>query len=58
MDAIRLNGAFTGHSMAAMITPICDFGWKAVNFELPGVDGSNHSHADNAGTNGTLVMFL
>ena len=44
--------------MAAMITPICDFGWKAVNFELPGVDGTNHSLADIAGTNGTLVMFL
>ena len=44
--------------MAAMITPICDFGWKAVDFELPGVDGRIHSLADIAGTNGTLVMFL
>ena len=44
--------------MAAMTTPICDFGRKAVDFELPGVDGRNHSLADIAGTNGTLVMFL
>ncbi|SVD84284.1 uncharacterized protein METZ01_LOCUS437138, partial [marine metagenome] len=58
VDVIRLNGAFTGHSMAAMNTPICDFGWKAVDFELPGVDGRIHSLADIAGTNGTLVMFL
>ena len=44
--------------MAAMTTPICDFGRKAVDFELPGVDGRIHSLADIAGTNGTLVMFL
>ena len=44
--------------MAAMTTPICDFDWKAVDFELPGVDGRNHSLADIAGTKGTLVMFL
>ena len=44
--------------MAAMTTPICDFGRKAVDYELPGVAGRNHSLADIAGTNGTLVMFL
>lgn len=44
--------------MAAMTTPICDFGWKAVDFELPGIDGKNYCLADVSGTNGTLMMFL
>ncbi len=41
-----------------MTTPICDFGWKAADFELPGVDGGKYSLADVSGANGTLVMFL
>jgi len=45
-------------SMAAMTTPICDFGWKAHDFELPGVDGKSYRLADVKGANGTLVMFL
>lgn len=44
--------------MAAMTTPICDFGWKAKGFDLLGVNGSNYSLADVSGVNGTLVMFL
>jgi peroxiredoxin len=44
--------------MPAMTTPICDFGWKAVDFDLPGVDGRTYSLADIQGENGTLVMFL
>ncbi len=44
--------------MAAMTTPLCEFGWKAADFELPGVDGKNYSLADVSGANGTLVMFL
>jgi peroxiredoxin len=44
--------------MVEMSTPICDFGWPAVDFELPGIDGRNHSLADVSGANGTLVMFL
>jgi peroxiredoxin len=39
-------------------TPICDFGWKAVDFELPGVDGGTHRLADVRGPNGTLIMFI
>ncbi len=39
-------------------TPICDFGWQAVDFSLPGVDGKTYSLADVAGPNGTLVMFI
>lgn len=42
----------------AMETPICDFGWKAVDFSLPGVDGKTYTLADVKGANGTLVMFI
>ncbi len=39
-------------------TPVCDFGWKAPDFKLPGVDGKTYSLADLKGPNGTLVMFI
>jgi len=39
-------------------TPICNFGWKAPPFSLPGVDGKTHSLADLRGENGTLVVFI
>jgi peroxiredoxin len=39
-------------------TPICDFGWKAVDFDLPGIDGKNHSLAQVRGPKGALVMFI
>ena len=38
-------------------TPICDFGWKAPRFTLPGVDGKTYSLDEIKGENGTLVMF-
>jgi peroxiredoxin len=41
-----------------METPVCDFGWKAVDFSLPGVDGKPYSLQDVAGPNGLLVMFI
>ena len=41
-----------------METPVCDFGWKAVDFALPGVDGKTYSLKDVAGPNGLLVMFI
>ena len=44
--------------MAAMTTPVCDFGWHAPDFELPGVDGRRHSLASARGPNGLLVMFI
>ncbi len=44
--------------MVRMETPICDFGWKAVDFSLPGVDGKTYSLKDAAGPNGLLVMFI
>jgi peroxiredoxin len=39
-------------------TPVCDFGWKAQDFTLPGVDGKTYSLSDVRGENGTLVMFI
>jgi peroxiredoxin len=39
-------------------TPICNFGWKAPPFSLPGVDGNTYSLADIKGQSGTLVMFI
>ena len=44
--------------MPSLTTPICDFGWKAPDFELIGTDGINHSLASVHGKNGTLVMFI
>ncbi|MBI5331741.1 MAG: thioredoxin family protein [Betaproteobacteria bacterium] len=44
--------------MVRMETPVCDFGWKAPDFRLPGVDGKTYALADVAGPNGLLVMFL
>ncbi len=38
--------------------PVCDFGWKAVDFDLPGVDGRRHSLASARGPNGLLLMFI
>ena len=44
--------------MAAMQPPICDFGWKAVDFSLPGIDGAVHTLAGIAGPKGALIMFI
>jgi peroxiredoxin len=37
---------------------VCNFGWKAQAFDLPGVDGKRHSLASARGPNGLLVMFI
>ena len=42
----------------AAITPICDFGWKAVDFQLEGIDGKTYRLEDVRGPKGTLVMFI
>ena len=42
----------------AVSTPVCDFGWRAPDFSLPGTDGKIRTLADVAGPRGTLVMFL
>ncbi|WP_119678547.1 thioredoxin family protein [Indioceanicola profundi] len=39
-------------------TPICDFGWKAVDFQLRGIDGRTYGLPDVRGPNGLLVMFI
>jgi len=42
----------------AVETPICDFGWPAPDFRLPGIDGRDWSLQEIRGPKGTLVMFL
>ncbi len=44
--------------MVRMETPVCDFGWQAPDFDLPGVDGRRYSLRDVAGPRGLLVMFI
>jgi peroxiredoxin len=39
-------------------TSICDFGWKARDFSLKGVDGKTYSLKDIRGAKGTLVVFI
>ena len=38
--------------------PVCNFGWKARDFDLPGADGKRYRLADVSGANGLLVMFI
>jgi peroxiredoxin len=44
--------------MASLETPVCNFGWKAIDFDLLGVDGKRHSLTSAKGENGLLVMFI
>ncbi|TAN52411.1 MAG: thioredoxin family protein [Methylococcaceae bacterium] len=44
--------------MARIETPVCDFGRKAPDFSLPGVDGRRWSLEQCRGPNGLLVMFI
>lgn len=44
--------------MASLETPICNFGWKAVDFNLLGVDGKHYNLAAAKGENGLLLMFI
>ena len=39
-------------------TPVCNFGEKAIDFELRGIDGKTWSLADCTGKNGILLMFI
>jgi peroxiredoxin len=38
--------------------PACDFGWRARDFALKGIDGKIYRLADVKGPRGTLVMFI
>ncbi len=44
--------------MVSLQTPICEFGWKARDFDLPGVDGKHYTLKNISGSNGLLVMFI
>jgi peroxiredoxin len=39
-------------------TQVCDFGWQAREFDLPGVDGRRYTLASTRGPKGALVMFI
>ena len=42
----------------AAVPPICDFGWKAPAFTLPGTDDKMHSLAELRGPKGTVIVFI
>ena len=44
--------------MVALETPICNFNWKAPNFNLRSVNEKTYSFSSIKGENGTLVMFI
>jgi peroxiredoxin len=44
--------------MVTIPASVCDFGWNAVDFDLPGVDGKRYSLAGARGPDGLLVMFI
>lgn len=44
--------------MVSLNPPVCDFGWKAREFKLPGVDGKDYTLENSRGKNGLLVMFI
>lgn len=44
--------------MVSTPTPVCDFGWPAPDFDLPGTDGKRYSLTSISGEKGLLVMFI
>jgi peroxiredoxin len=44
--------------MVSLQPPLCDFGWKAPDFDLLGVDGKRYTLQNARGENGLLVMFI
>jgi len=42
----------------AVQTPICDFGWPAPDFTLPGVDSRTWRLEDVRGPRGTVIIFI
>src|SRR5712664_2663920 len=44
--------------MALAQPPICEFGWKAPDFALKGVDGKTYSLKHVRGAKGTLLVFI
>jgi peroxiredoxin len=48
----------TKEDQMAAAPPLCNFGWKAAAFSLPGVDGKTYNLEELRGPRGTLVMFI
>ncbi|CAH1905779.1 PPO candidate 1 [Candidatus Nitrotoga sp. HW29] len=44
--------------MVSLQPPVCDFGWKAHEFNLLGIDGKRYTPKNACGKNGLLVMFI
>jgi len=44
--------------MGAKQPPVCDFGRKAIDFDLPGVDGKRYQLASSRRPKGLVVMFI
>lgn len=44
--------------MVSLNPPVCNYGWRAPDFDLLGVDGKRHTLAGSMGENGLLVMFI
>ena len=42
----------------AVESTVCEFGWKARDFRLKGIDGRSYALADVKGPKGTLVVFI
>ena len=44
--------------MPAVNTPICEFGWQAIDFSLPSTDNEIIALNTARGSKGTLIMFI
>jgi len=44
--------------MVSLETPVCDFGLKAIDFNLPGIDDRTWSLQECMGEKGLLIMFI
>ena len=44
--------------MVSLTTPVCDFGTKAIDFTLPGVDQQLWTLEKCAGIRGLLIFFI
>ena len=44
--------------MVSSNTPLCDFGWKAIDFNLEGIDGTYWNLEKAKGSQGLVVMFI